>query len=192
MLKKNKRITTLKSSITVASSRGYGAHRRSIPQDRAAEACKWSLWELGKGSFSVAHSLATAEPLYPRERSHPPGGIYPTLAKTSVQCSVCTTVLAAPPWTFPTFVIFCFSSWVKVFVVQSLSRVQLFATPWTAAHQAPLSFTVSWSWLKPMSIESGMPSSHLTLCCPFPSCPQSFPASGSVPGSRFSGYGTRT
>ena len=48
--------------------------------------------------------------------------------------------------------------------VQSLSHVQLFATPWIAAHQASLSFTVSWSLLKLMSIESVMPSNHLVLC----------------------------
>ena len=45
----------------------------------------------------------------------------------------------------------------------SLSRVRLFASPWTAAHQAPLSFTVSWSLLKFMSKESVMPSNHLIL-----------------------------
>ena len=45
-----------------------------------------------------------------------------------------------------------------------LSRVQLFATPWTAAHQASLSFTVSWSLFKLMSIESVIPSNHLILC----------------------------
>ena len=51
-------------------------------------------------------------------------------------------------------------------VVQLLSCVQLFATPWTAAHQASLSFTNSWSLLKLMSIESVMPSNHLVPCCP--------------------------
>ena len=50
--------------------------------------------------------------------------------------------------------------------VQSLSHVQLFATPWTAARQASLSITNSRSLLKFMSIESVMPSSHLILCCP--------------------------
>ena len=50
--------------------------------------------------------------------------------------------------------------------VQSLSRVRLFVTPWTAAHQASLSITNSWSLLKLMSIEVVMPSSHLILCCP--------------------------
>ena len=49
--------------------------------------------------------------------------------------------------------------------VQSLSRVQLFATPWTAARQASLSITNSRSLPKLMSIESVMPSSHLILCC---------------------------
>ena len=63
--------------------------------------------------------------------------------------------------------------------VQSLSHVQLFATPWTAACRASLSFTISWSLLKLMSIESVMPSNHLILCAPFSSCLQSFPASGS-------------
>ena len=46
-----------------------------------------------------------------------------------------------------------------------LSRVQL-CDPWTTVLQASLSFTISWSWLKLMSIESVIPSNHLTLCCP--------------------------
>ena len=50
--------------------------------------------------------------------------------------------------------------------VPSLSRVRLFATPWTAAHQASLSITNSQSLFKLMSIESVMPSSHLILCHP--------------------------
>ena len=50
--------------------------------------------------------------------------------------------------------------------LQSLSRVRLFATPRTAAHQASLSITNSQSPPKPMSIESMMPSNHLILCCP--------------------------
>ena len=51
-------------------------------------------------------------------------------------------------------------------VVQSLSRVQLFVTPWTAARQASLFFTISRSLLKLMSFESVMPSNHLALCHP--------------------------
>ena len=50
-------------------------------------------------------------------------------------------------------------------LVQSLSRVQLFVTPWTAACQASLSFTSSWNLLKLMSIESVMLSNHLILFC---------------------------
>ena len=68
---------------------------------------------------------------------------------------------------------------IGVIVVQLLNRVWLFVTPWTAAHQSSLSSTVSQSLLKFMSVESVVPSNHLILCCPFSSCPQSFPASGS-------------
>ena len=50
--------------------------------------------------------------------------------------------------------------------VQSLSRVRLLVTPWTAAHQASLSITNSRSLLKLVSLESGMPSNHLILCRP--------------------------
>ena len=58
--------------------------------------------------------------------------------------------------------------------VQPLSRVWLFATPWTAAHQASLSITNSRSLLKLMSIESVMPSNHLILCCPLLLLPSIF------------------
>ena len=51
-------------------------------------------------------------------------------------------------------------------VVQSLSCVRLFVTPWTAARQASPSFTITWSFLKFMSIESVMPYNHLILCHP--------------------------
>ena len=60
--------------------------------------------------------------------------------------------------------------------VQSLSRVQLFATPWTAAHQASLSITNSWSLLKLMPIELVMPSNHLILCHPLLLLPSIFPS----------------
>ena len=66
---------------------------------------------------------------------------------------------------------------------QSLSRVWLFATPWTIARQASLSITNSQSPPKPMSIESVMPVSVIR-CCPLLLCPQSFPASGSFPMSQ--------
>ena len=57
-------------------------------------------------------------------------------------------------------------SFIQFSSVQSLSCVLLFVTPWTAACQASLSITNSWSLLKPMSIESVMPSNHLILCGP--------------------------
>ena len=60
--------------------------------------------------------------------------------------------------------------------VQWLSRVQLFATPWTAAHQASLSITNSWSLFKLMSIGSVMPSNHLILCHPLILLPSIFPS----------------
>ena len=53
-----------------------------------------------------------------------------------------------------------------IVVVQALSSVRLFATPWTAAHQASLSFTISQSLLKFMSVEIVMPSNRLVLCRP--------------------------
>ena len=53
-----------------------------------------------------------------------------------------------------------------VVVAQLLSRVRLFETPWSAAHQASLSLTISQSLLKLMSIELMMPSKHLTFCRP--------------------------
>ena len=62
--------------------------------------------------------------------------------------------------------------------VQSLSRVQLSATPWIRAHQASLSITNSQSPPKPMSIESGMPSNHLILCRPLLLLPSIFPSIG--------------
>ena len=61
-------------------------------------------------------------------------------------------------------------------VVQSLSRVRLFVTPWTAARQASLSFTIYPSLFKPMSIELEMPSNHLILCHPLLLLPSIYPS----------------
>ena len=63
-------------------------------------------------------------------------------------------------------------------VVQLLSCVRLFAAPWTAAHQAFLSFTIFWSLLKLMFIESVMPSNHLILCYPLLFPPSIIPSIG--------------
>ena len=60
--------------------------------------------------------------------------------------------------------------------VQSLSRIWLFVTPWTAACQASLSITNSWSLLKVMSIKSVMPSNYLIICCPLLLLPSIFPS----------------
>ena len=59
--------------------------------------------------------------------------------------------------------------------VQLLSHVRLFVIPWIAAHQASLSFTVSQSFLKLMSIELEVPSNRLILCCPLLLLPSIFP-----------------
>ena len=67
----------------------------------------------------------------------------------------------------------CYSISVSV---QSLSRVRLFVTPWTAARQASLSITNSQSLLKLMFIEPVMPSNHLILCCPLLLLPSIFPS----------------
>ena len=71
------------------------------------------------------------------------------------------------------------SSILCCFVIQSLTHVWLFVPPWTAACQVALSFTLFWSLLRLMSIESVMLPNHLILCCTFSSYLQSFPASGS-------------
>ena len=71
----------------------------------------------------------------------------------------------------------CSTSWIIQFsLVQSLSRVPLFATPWTATYQASLSITNCQSPPKPMSIESVMPSNHLILRRPLLLLPSIFPS----------------
>ena len=68
------------------------------------------------------------------------------------------------------------SSFFFLVVVQSLSHIRLFATPWTTAQQAPLSFTISWSWLKLMTVESVILSNHLILCQPLLLLPSVLPS----------------
>ena len=65
---------------------------------------------------------------------------------------------------------------IQLSSVQSLSRVWLFETPWTAACQASLSITNSWSLLKLLSIKSVMPANYLILCCPLFLLPSIFPS----------------
>ena len=76
-------------------------------------------------------------------------------------------------------------TWRKIQVVDSLSFVWLFVTPWTLVRQAPLFSAISWSLLKLMSIELVMPSNHLILCHPLLLPPSIFPASGSFLMSQF-------
>ena len=66
--------------------------------------------------------------------------------------------------------------WIIVVPVQSLNNVQLFVTPWTAACQASLSITNSWSLLKLMSTDSVMPPNHLILCRPLLLLPSVLPS----------------
>ena len=68
------------------------------------------------------------------------------------------------------------ATWVQFSSIQSLSRVQLFVTPWTAACQASLSNINSQSLLKVLSTESVMPSKHLILCHPLLLLPSIFPS----------------
>ena len=70
---------------------------------------------------------------------------------------------------------FCILTFYQFSSIQSLSCVWLFATPWTAAHQASLPITNSWSLFKSISIELVMPCSHLILCCPLYVLPSIFP-----------------
>ena len=85
----------------------------------------------------------------------------------------CQTLVADPASLLPFFL--TKESYFFVIVVQSLSRVQLFVTPWTAAWQASLSFTISWSLCKLKSIELVIPSNHLIFCCPLLFLPSVFP-----------------
>ena len=133
-------------------------------------------------------------PFFPKLPSHP--GCYITLSsvpvlysrellvillKYSSVCKLIPNSLTIPsPQPPPPAVVSSFSKSVSLFLfcksVQSLSCVWFFATPWTAAHQASLSITNSWSLLKLMSIESVMPSNHLILCCPLLLPPSIFPS----------------
>ena len=72
--------------------------------------------------------------------------------------------------------IIIFRHCISVVVVQSLSHFQLFVTPWTAAREASLSFTIPWTLFKLMSIELVMLSNHVLLCHPLLLLPSIFPS----------------
>ena len=105
---------------------------------------------------------------------------FPSLLLTSIQFSL-------PVSQIPHYVVLFIKQFIfygdqnnkkklHVFVVQLLSHIRLFVTSWTAAHQASLSFTISWSLLKLMSLKSVMPSNHLILCHPLLLPPSIFPS----------------
>ena len=108
----------------------------------------------------------------------------------SLKCTHC--VYLSPTLLFKIMLLFLVAIPMNAFIICFLvvnlycacmlsrfSRVRFFAIPRTAARQASMSFPISWSLLKLMSIESVIPSNHLILSCPYSSCLPSFPASGS-------------
>ena len=120
--------------------------------------------------------------------------IFPKEAEFSTTPRTFSFVWVQRAW-FPTLVIPTVrsnagGSYVGFSLVQSLSPVWLFATPWITARKVSLSITNSRSSLRLMSIKSAMPSSHLILCRPpFSFCPQFLPASESFPMSQLFAWG---
>ena len=86
----------------------------------------------------------------------------------------------------------CISLNVEFSSVQSLSHVWVFVTPWTAARQASLAISNSWSLVKLMSIALVMPSNRLILCCPLLLPSSIVPALGSFPMSWFFALGSQS
>ena len=119
------------------------------PLDLAFAGNYWGLGQTQPGPVSLPPPMGGGEVYSHRLWVVPPQRLHPTNSKT---------VRAGPP-----------------VVIQLLSRVWLFVIPWTAARQAPLSFTISLSLLKLMSIKSVMPSNHLILCRPLLLLPSVFP-----------------
>ena len=76
---------------------------------------------------------------------------------------------------------FSLVQFVVLIVFHSWSHVLFFASPWTVACKVSLSSIISWNLLKFLFFELVMPSNHLIFCCPFFSCPESLPASGTFP-----------
>ena len=109
------------------------------------------------GSHSLPFSRGSSHPRDRTHVSHIAGGFFTSWATKEAHCLE-------------------FHCGSLVVLVQSLSRVHLFETPWTAAHLASLSFTVSQSLPKLMFIESVMPSNHLILCHPLFLLPSIFPS----------------
>ena len=110
--------------------------------------------------------------------------IYMSLWLTSMYCKQCTVGYCLFNLIWQPLPL------IRVVVVQLLSCVQLFETPWTAAHQVSLSFIISWIPLKLMSVESVMPSRNFILCCPLLLSPSVFPSIRVFPNSQLLRYVT--
>ena len=154
-------------------------------------------WVPFLGSYSRVHQLSLKIILLQQvllsnstHLARNPCGVFKKLAPCRVHClylwvhwPVASTpnvnnVQLATSFTSPYFHL------LPLVVIQSLSCVKLFANPWIAACQAYLSFTISWSLLKFMSIKSVMPTNHLISVILLTSCLQSFPELGSFPMSQ--------
>ena len=108
-------------------------------------------------------------------RTEEPGGL-PSMGSHRVGHDWSNLAAAAAPYLIFNYIINrLYYTILCIVIVQLLSCVQLFATPWTAACQASLSFTISQSLLKLMSIELMMPSRHLILSCRLLPLPSIFP-----------------
>ena len=133
-------------------------------------------WATFRGVARVGHDLATLPPPNSAKKQNlqvgfwnwfihsPSGSENPILAKQS------------PYGSWNAVEMHLLKHWVQFSSVQSHSHVQLFATPWTAARQASLPITNSWSLFKLMSIESVIPSNHLSLLSSPSPLPSVFPS----------------
>ena len=139
--------------------------------------------------LTLCHPMNCSTPIFPVFSLSP--RVCPNSCPLSWWChpaiSPSVTLFSSCPQSFPASGSFqwvgCFYHMAKILElqlhyqsVQSLSHIQLFATPWTAACQPSLFITNSQNLLKLMSIELVMPSNHLILCCPLLLLPSVFPS----------------
>ena len=131
------------------------------------------------GSVVVAHrtSCSTACEIFPDQTLK----LCPCIGRWILPCATrefCQALLLLRKfWSYVFWSIEdCYSFCIFIISVQSLSRVYLIVTPWTAASQASMSITNSQSLFKLISIELVMPSNHLILCCPLLLLPSIFPS----------------
>ena len=113
------------------------------------------------------HVCVPSKALESRPCSPPPSVLNISWYRKGTQCNFCEIIVRTHIHIYLL---------IHIMVVQLLGHVQLFATPWTASHQASLPFTISQSLLKLMSIELVMPSNHLILCRPLVLLPSIFPS----------------